>query len=371
MYFKTALLIVIAYLFFRCKSGSSEHQQSHQLATPAQKEQVSKKYGKIVSPLSNATYKRGDSIKINVKVDNKNLIVDSVSAFLGKNRLGSLKSKDRQSWENKFILNYPNVGTMNVRVNLFYKDKSREAHSTRIIVLSDIIPVSAKWEIVKIHPHSINHFTQGLVYDDGFLYEGTGQWGKSNLIKYNADNFEVVNRINLSNDLFGEGVAVFNEKIIQLTWKSNVGFIYNKNTFELLQKVYYQSQEGWGITYNNKEFIMSDGTNNLYFLDTEYFTEIKRIEVYDQNGPVHSLNELEYINGRVFSNILGKDIIIAIDPESGKVTHKLDFTNLLDQKDKHENIDVLNGIAYNNDAGFFYITGKNWPKLFEIKVKGF
>ena len=152
-----------------------------------------------------------------------------------------------------------------------------------------------------------------------------------------------------------------------MTWTSKIGFVYDKNTFKFLNRIRYNTQ-GWGITTDGRSLIMSDGSQIIYYLDPTYFSEISRIEVYDNKGPVKSLNELEFINGVIFANIYTSDEIAIIDPETGKVLAYINFEGLLTQQDKHPELDVLNGIAYDKQNDRLFITGKNWPKLFEIKI---
>lgn len=177
----------------------------------------------------------------------------------------------------------------------------------------------------------------------------------------------MIRQYNLEPPLFGEGVTILDDKIFQLTWTSKVGFVYNKNNFELINKVYYQTQ-GWGLTAINNELIMSDGSNFLYFLDPELFTVISKIEVYDNEKKVDSLNELELINGRIWANIWQKDLIAMIDPASGKVLAYINLTGILPQSDRESGADVLNGIAWDSRSNRIFVTGKWWPKLFEIKL---
>jgi glutamine cyclotransferase len=230
----------------------------------------------------------------------------------------------------------------------------------------DAIPVYT-YKIVNTYPHDRNAFTQGLVFADGFLYEGTGLRGRSALRKVKLETGEVLQRRNLGYEFFGEGVTIYGDKIIQLTLRANVGFVYDKETFKLLREFNY-SNEGWGITHNGKRLIMSDGTSRLHFLNPETFEQIGRIKVRDSNGAVTGLNELEYVKGQVYANIWGKDRIAQINPQSGKVTGWIELAGLLSPKEGGQLVDVLNGIAYDAENDRLFVTGKWWPKLFEIRV---
>jgi len=238
--------------------------------------------------------------------------------------------------------------------------------STAHTVISEPIPVYS-YEIVNVYPHDRNAFTQGLVFEDGILYEGTGQRGQSTLRKVALETGAVLQLHALPAQFFGEGVTVYGDKIFQLTWQSNVGFVYDKHSFQLLQQFHYPT-EGWGITHDGERLIMSDGTSTLYFLDPETLKEIGRIQVYDRDGLVVRLNELEYVQGEIYANVWQTDRIAKIDPHTGQVIAWIELEGLLGPEDLSQPVDVLNGIAYNPQNQRLLVTGKKWPKLFEIEL---
>jgi glutamine cyclotransferase len=226
-------------------------------------------------------------------------------------------------------------------------------------------PVHYTYNVVNTYPHDRAAFTQGLVFEDGYLYEGTGLYGQSTLRRVELETGNVTQLYSLPDQFFGEGITIFEEKIVQLTWKSGKGFVYDRSSFDLLQEFTYPT-EGWGITHNGSVLIMSDGTATLYFLDPETFQTTGQVEVYDEE-PVTSLNELEYINGRVYANIWKKDQIAIINPETGKVTGWIDLSGINDEE--NQNIyTVLNGIAYDQNGDRLFVTGKMWSQLFEIEI---
>ncbi len=247
-----------------------------------------------------------------------------------------------------------------------YSNHKEETDSYNFTLLSDIVPKTVKVKVLATYPHDKHAYTQGLFIDNGFLYEGTGQWGQSSLRKIKLPTYEILQSYNLPDDIFGEGIVLYKDEIIQLTWQSRVAFVFDKEEFTLKKKFTYTT-EGWGITNYGKRLIMSDGSNMLYVLDPNTFTVVKKIEVFDDNGPIKNLNELENINGIIYANVYQTDFIVAIDPQSGKVIKKIDCSGLLTEDDKFPGIDVLNGIAYDRQTKKIYITGKNWPKLFEVK----
>jgi len=223
------------------------------------------------------------------------------------------------------------------------------------------------YNVTNVYPHDRNAFTQGLVFEDGFLYEGTGLYGRSSLRKVELESGEVLQIYELPEQFFGEGITIFEDKIIQLTWKSHVGFVYDKESLESLQQFSY-STDGWGITHDGERLIMSDGTSTLYFLNPETFERIGQIEVFDHRGPVTKLNELEYVEKHIYANIWQTDRIAIISPETGRVVAWIDLTGLLTEEDRSQPVNVLDGIAYDAEADRLFVTGKLWPKLFEIEL---
>lgn len=222
--------------------------------------------------------------------------------------------------------------------------------------------------VVNTYLHDPNAFTQGLVFADGIFYEGTGQHGASGIRKVAPATGVVLAEKRLSEQYFGEGIAVFGNRLYQLTWKAGICFVYDKNTFALQTQFTYPT-EGWGITHDGEKLAMSDGTNTIYFRHPDTFEEMGRIEVTDGAGPVHYLNELEYIKGQLFANVWQTDRIVRIDPKTGAVTGWIDLAGILPSEDRLQHrVDVLNGIAYDAEADRLFVTGKWWPKLFEIRL---
>jgi len=231
---------------------------------------------------------------------------------------------------------------------------------------SDTIPVY-RYNIINIYPHDRSAFTQGLVFEDGFLYEGTGLYGQSSLRKVELETGKILQIYELPEQFFGEGITICEDKIIQLTWQSHVGFVYDKESFELLEEFSY-STEGWGIMHDGERLIMSDGTSTLHFLDPQTFEKIGEIQVFDNHGPVSKLNELEYVKGAIYANVWQTDRIAIISPETGRVVGWIDLGGLLSKEDRSQPVDVLNGIAYDAANDRLFVTGKLWPKLFEIEI---
>lgn len=223
------------------------------------------------------------------------------------------------------------------------------------------------YRVVNTYPHDRGAFTQGLVYHNGALYEGTGLRGQSTLRRVELETGIVLQLLPLPEAYFGEGIALFGDRIYQLTWQSNTGFIYDQESFDLLGMFFYPT-EGWGLTHDGERLIMSDGTATVHFLDPETLEETGQIEVYDGQGPVTRLNELEYVQGEVYANVWQTDWIARIDPQSGRVVGWIDLHGLLSPEDYDQPVDVLNGIAYDAKDDRLFVTGKLWPKLFEIEL---
>jgi len=231
---------------------------------------------------------------------------------------------------------------------------------------TNVIPVYT-YQVFNTYPHDQSAFTEGLVFEDGVLYEGTGLYEYSNLRRVELETGKLLQVRELPNQYFGEGITIYKNKIIQLTWKSHLGFVYDKYNFELLQEFNYPT-EGWGITYDGNYLIMSDGTSTLHFLDPETFEEISQLEVYENDIPVIKINELEYVQGEIFANIWLTDRIARINPLTGQVTGWIDLKGILSPEDCSGEVDVLNGIAYDVKNNRLWVTGKFWPKLFEIEL---
>lgn len=235
-------------------------------------------------------------------------------------------------------------------------------------------PSAISYRLMKEYPHDTSAFTQGLVWYNNQLMEGTGQLGESNVRRVDLATGKVLQQTNNTKEIWGEGITVLNDKLYQITWQNNKAFVYDVKSLKLLQE-FPLNTEGWGLTHNGTELILSDGSSNLYFYDPVTFKELRRIGVYDQLGPKGNLNELEYINGFVYANIWQSDYIVKIDPASGKIVAMADFSDLRSKagipmpNGMEHSPDVLNGIAYDSVGKRIFITGKYWPKLFEIQFE--
>lgn len=223
------------------------------------------------------------------------------------------------------------------------------------------------YKVVRVFPHDPNAYTQGLVYYNGFLYEGTGINGSSSLRKVKLETGEVLQKVDLPQQYFGEGITIFKKKILQLTWKAEKGFIYDLDDFHSLGEFSYPG-EGWGLTTNDGEVFLSDGTAEIRVLDGNTLKEKRRITVRDGNTPVTQLNELEFVRGEIFANVWQTDRIARISPKTGKVVGWIDLSGILSVVYRHDVEAVLNGIAWDAAGNRLFVTGKLWPSIFQIEL---
>ena len=223
------------------------------------------------------------------------------------------------------------------------------------------------YEVVNAFPHDPDSFTQGLIFLDGVLYESTGLYGESSLRMVTLETGEVQRLVFLPDEVFGEGLTDWEETLVQLTWREGIGYVYNRDDFSHLTQFNYET-EGWGLTQDGENLIMSDGSATLFFLDPETYAILSTVDVLDEDAPVTMLNELEYIQGEIFANIWQTDTIVRIDPETGAVKGWIDLGGLLPEEERTYTTNVLNGIAYDPETDRLFVTGKRWPKIYEIRL---
>ncbi len=314
-------------------------------------------YVNFIKPKPLSLYTIGDKIEIKTNISTE--ITPDSSTIKINNII--------QSVENNFILTDScHTGKNNIQIKIWSKGKEYVSNVT-VILLSNVIPEKYTYKIIKSYPHNIKSYTQGLIYENGFMYEGTGQYGESTLQKYKLQNSELIQSYNLPENVFGEGIVIYKNKIFQLTWQSQIAFEFDKPTFKLINKFNFNT-EGWGITNLGENLIMSDGSNTLYVLNPETFSEISKIEVYDNIGPVNQLNELELIDGKIYANVYQTDNIVIIEPKNGKIIGKIDCKGLLDKLKVTDEVDVLNGIAWDEQNKKLFLTGKLWPQIYEVQI---
>ncbi len=316
----------------------------------------------FVSPQEGTVVNREQRIEL--KLDNRNQAVDSIQYWIDSNLVASKKDVSAATVD----LGNLDIGIRSVLARIFNGSGYKEASTTLIIVPSKA-PSVYKVEVIKTYPHDTEAFTQGLEYHKGMLYESAGEYGRSSLRKVELATGKVVKKTDLPGDIFAEGLTLVGDKIIQLTWQNRIGLVYNKESFEKIAEFPYKnSAEGWGLCFDGKRIYKSDGTNRIYFLNKDSYSEEGFIEVYDHKGPVNSLNELEFIDGNIYANVWETDKIVIINPATGEVEGQADLSAIYPRDKRNADADVLNGIAWDADRKRLFVTGKKWDKLFELRL---
>ncbi|WP_306350439.1 glutaminyl-peptide cyclotransferase [Flavobacterium sp. '19STA2R22 D10 B1'] len=295
----------------------------------------------------------------------KNIAIDSIVYSVNDKKIGSVKGAGKLD----FQLKDQKLGYQSLKALVYFDGKKQEV-TGRIEIVSDIQPKLLSYTIVNTYPHDTEAFTQGLEFYRDTLYEGTGRKGVSNLRKTDYKTGKVYKQVDLDGKYFGEGITILNNKVYQLTWQENTVFVYNADTFKKEKELpYFKSIEGWGLCNDGKSLFLSDGTEKIWIVDPVTFKETDYINVYTANSKIKAVNELEYIDGKIYGNIWQKDAIAVIDPKSGAVEAVINLSELKGKVTQTPNTDVLNGIAYNPKTKTIFVTGKNWDKMFEIKIK--
>jgi len=315
----------------------------------------------INNPKHLALYTLGDKVDVRAEIPG-GIKPDTVSILINNKP----QEINKTSLSNSIKTDSCHTGKNNIQINIWSGGKQYLSDVT-IILMSNMVPHKYSYKIIKTYPHDSKAYTQGLIFDNGFIYEGTGQYSESTLRKNKLQNNELIQSYNLHEDVFGVGIVIYKKRIFQLTWQSGIAYEFDKESFKLINKFNF-STEGWGITNLGNNFVMSDGSNTLYVLNPETFSEISRIEVYDNIGPVNQLNELELIDGMIYANVYQTDFIVIIEPSTGRVTGKIDCTSLLNKTKVKTRIDVLNGIAWDEQGKRLFLTGKYWPEMYEVQL---
>lgn len=362
-FLKLFIITLLIFVVTMCKDG--ERPEGYVSDTTGTEEVSATKpsISKISSPLK-PRFNYGDTIPVIVDLADSTKTIDSVRFFIDNKYYFT-----RTEAPFEFAIDTKELKTgRHIVSTKVYSLKHKETNNITIILYSDIVPENYTYKVINTYPHDPDAYSQGLIYEDGVLYEGTGGYGKSSIRKVKLETGEVLESFNVTNNIFGEGITIFGNRLIQLSYKARQGFVYDKNTFKLLHTFSYDIREGWGLTNDGRNLIMGDGTFILHILETENFSVVDKIEVYDNTGPALHLNELEYINGKIYANVYRSDHIIIIEPETGRVTGKIDLTNIFDKSKYHGKTDVLNGIAWDSENDRLFVTGKWWPKLYEIEI---
>jgi glutaminyl-peptide cyclotransferase len=346
------LLFTSSFVFVNCVQSSKRSRK------PVTSIQISPKH---------KNYRLGDRLTVGLQTKLKDGALKKIELFLdGKSIFVSDKIDCSYEIESKNL----EVGTHVLKTVATKEDGVNGENYVDFLLLSDLVPENLNYKVIRSFPHNVNYFTEGFEIYNGFLYEGTGQEGSSAIYKTDLKSWKVVKEFNIEKQYFGEGITIFKDQLYQLTYKTQIGFVRDLKTFEVISTWNYKNAQGWGMTNDGNSLIMSDGTEYIYYLDPDNLTVIKRIQVCNHKETVTNINELEYINGEIWANIWMTDTIVKIDPKSGKILAEINLKGLLESSLSNQKtaVDVLNGIAYDKLTNKIYVTGKLWPKTFEIQV---
>lgn len=337
---KFLIVILISVVLSACGNSNTKNTLNFSIETNA----------------NNNTFKLGDVLEL--KINNlKNKEISEVQyEFLG------------QIIDPNFNLSDVKLGIHKLTANINF-DGKQETISKNITILNNEAPKLLTFEIINTYPHDISSYTQGLEFYKDTLYESTGQYTESKLRKLDYKTGKVLKELKLEDRYFAEGLTILNDKIYQLTWQENTGFVYDINSFEVLNTFKYnRSKEGWGLCNDGTILYKSDGTDKIFTLNAETQAEIDHIQVFTDKGKIGALNELEWINGKIYANIYQRNGVVIINPENGATEAVIDFSSLKEKVTQHSGLDVLNGIAYNPETNSIFVTGKRWDKLFEVRI---
>lgn len=308
-------------------------------------------------------YHAGDPISLEVE-NKKEKTIDSIDYYINDVKVGT--SKGNSTFQ--YTFSNTKLGYQNIKAIVFYEGEQYDT-ATRIELVSNIEPKLLNFKILNTYPHDNKAFTEGLEFYNGFLYESTGHNGESNIRKTDYKTGKVLQKVDLDAKYFGEGITFINGKVFQLSWQENTGFIYNAENLKLEKTFNYDKKiEGWGMTNDSKFIYQSDGTEKIWKMNPENQKLMDFINVYTNSSKIKSINELEWIDGKIYANVWQKDAIMIVNPTSGAVESVIDLSSLRSKVNATEE-DTLNGIAYNPQTKTLFVTGKNWDKMFEIAIQ--
>jgi len=338
--FKFLTIIILTNLIVSCGSNSGQQKSDFSIVTNAKKNIVT----------------NNESLDLTIRNSKKHNI-DSVAYTLNGKKIS-----DNQN------LNTFKLGKQTINATVFFGGKTQNT-STSITILNSELPKVFTFKIINEYPHDITSYTQGLEFYNGELYESTGQYGESKLRKVEYKTGKVLKNVDLAKEYFGEGLTILNNNIYQLTWQSNTGFVYDLETLNKKSSFNYgKSKEGWGFCNDGKQLYKSDGTDKIWILNPETLTEQEYIQTYTNKGKIVGMNELEWVNDKIYANRYQLDGVAIINPQNGAIEGVIDFRSLKKKVTQHQGLDVLNGIAYNPETKTLFVTGKRWDKLFEVEV---
>ena len=360
MKFRLFIAILVSVVFIGCQDDPTTSRNG---SRPSQST-VGPSFRVRVLNAQGLTY--GDSIHFEIKSDSPDLKISKVEISGKDSRLPFFTT---EALNFKIPSQLSGGGEVRLKLKAIYENGKYTTRYKEVNLKPTRPAMDWRFDILKKYPHDVSAYTQGFLVYKGFIYEGTGNYGESRLRRLDLNTGELVQEESLSEDIFGEGITIFDEKIFQVTYKSGRGFIYDLETFKMKEEFTYttQTSEGWGLTHNDTSLILSDGSSTLYFLDPHSQEVTRKLNVFDENGNVKLLNELEYVNGRIFANIYTQPFIVELDVLSGQVINRYDARGIVDQSEAHPDMDVLNGIAIHPATQNLLLTGKYWSKIYEVK----
>ena len=338
--FKYLTIIFLSGLLLACGSKNGTQKSDFTIKTNTEKGDIP----------------NNETLEISLE-NKKNHTIDSVSYSLDDIKIS--KSTPLTSFK---------LGKQTIEAVVYFNN-DKQITNTTITILNSDTPKIYTYKIINEYPHDITSYTQGLEFFNDTLYESTGQYKESKLRKVDYKTGEVLKNIALADEYFGEGLTILDNKVYQLTWQKGTGFVYDVNTFDKLSSFKYgNSKEGWGLCNNDSSIYKSDGTEKIWLLNPETLVEEDYLQVFTNKGKITGINEMEWIDGKIYANRYQKNGVAIINPKNGAVTGVIDFTSLKEKVTKHEGLDVLNGIAYNPNTKTVFVTGKRWDKLFEVEI---
>ncbi len=349
---KSKIILLLTFTAFVIYSCNNDNKQETNLS---------------LSPEAGTSYKAGDVVKVKLNYPS-NIKPDSIIYLLDSIRITTKKDSSALTLKTDTLPLGPRV----ITVKMYQGGKNQDI-TTNIVLLAAKAPEEYTYKVEKVYPHDTSSYTEGLLYQDGYLYESTGTKGLSTLRKVELTTGKAIKVAKIDTQYFGEGSAIVGNKIVMLTYRDpRVLFVFDKNTFKLEKTLpYHVGVEGWGLCSDGKKLYTDDSTNRIWFLNKDTYSQIGYIDVYDDKGAVNELNELEYIDGKLYANVYTTNNIVVIDPKTGAVLQKIDMSNIWPIAERPAGFDnansVLNGIAWDAQGKRLFVTGKNWPHLYQIK----
>ncbi len=359
---KDYIFLLIIFFVLGCKKTTTDNpivpQDKEEVNVPVSKRKIN-----LVYPSNGSSFRSGDEFQIRYTLVDSIVEVDSVDVVFGDTR----ERLYHPATSFKTDCRVRDLGDNMLKLD-FYVNGKKETDRREIVVFSDIKPQNISYEVLNKFPHDDNAYTQGLEFVDGVLYESTGTYGKSDIRITDLEKGSIQKKVPLNGKFFAEGMTCFNGKVYQLTWKEQTYFTYDTKLEKKEKHTLPFDSEGWGITHSDTELIMSNGSGDIYFINPETFQVRKTLGIYTDSGPVKKLNELELVGDILYANVYLSNELMLIDVHTGKVLAIIDMKDLLPIAEfKQGHTDVLNGIAYNEKTNKLYVTGKNWPYVYEIK----